>query len=187
GYDTLTVETAAGKRYATVGFEGTPAWTIQSDKFATFKIDFYAPDPYLYGDQRSDKVGANSVQGGLRYVLTYPLNYNIIGGDAAQTIQNSGNSTAYPVFKVTGDYFSGFMLSDGLGNFVKFDGMVTFSSPVTIDMGRGVAFQGGVDKTTLLSRRDWFGIPAGKTIAPIFTPIQNGSGWCDIIYRDTWI
>jgi len=186
-YGTLSVETTAGIRYATVGLEGTPSWTILTDNVAAYKIDLYAPDPYLYGPERITPAGANSVQGGLAFPLAYPLNYNIIGGDAAQVIANAGNAPAYPKFRVTGDYLSGFTLTDNLGNFVKYDGMVTFSAPVIIDMAGGYAHQNGVDKTTLVSRRDWFAIPPKSSIQPLFTPIQNGSGWCDIIYRDTWI
>lgn len=186
-YTTLSVETQAGIRYATVGLEGTPAWTRLTDTAASFKIDMYSPTPYIYGAEKKTLAGAASVQGGLAFPLAYPINYNIIGVDTTQVIQNLGNAPAYPQFVVTGDYFSGFSISDTLGNTVKYDGMVTFSSPVTIDMARGVALQNNVDKTTLVSRRDWFAIPAKSTIQPTFVPTQNGSGWCDIIYRDTWI
>lgn len=187
GYTSISVSTSADTRYSTVGLEGTPSWTRFTDTSAVFKIDLYAPDPYLYGPEKIFPSGANAVQGGLAFPLAYPLDFSPIGASAADVVTNAGNVTSYPTFKVTGDYFSGFSLTDTLGNFVKFDGMVTYSSPVTISMGGGYALQNGIDKTTLVSRRDWFGIPPGEAIAPLFTPIQNGSGWCDIIYRDTWI
>lgn len=186
-YTQLSVETTSGKRYATVGFEGTPEWIRQTDTAATFKIDLYAPDPYVYGAEKSVLAGAASVQGGLAFPIAYPINYNIIGQDTAQVVQNLGNSPAYPKFVVTGDYFSGFSVTDNRGNWVKYDGTVTFAAPVTIDMARGVALQSGVDKTSLVSRRDWFAIPAKSSIQPVFIPAQAGSGWCDIIYKDTWI
>lgn len=186
-YSSISVETKAGTRYATVGLEGTPQWTRLTDTAASYKIDLYAPDPYIYSAEKKTVAGAASVQGGLAFPLAYPINYNIIGVDTTQVVQNLGNSAAYPKFVVTGDFLSGFSVTDNLGNWVKFDGMVTFSSPVTIDMGRGVALQNNVDKTTLVSRRDWFAIPPKSTVQPVFIPTQNGSGWCDIIYRDTWI
>jgi hypothetical protein len=78
-------------------------------------------------------------------------------------------------------------LNDGRNNRVTYNGAVSQSSPVEIDMGKGTATQGGVDKTVLLSDRDWFSVLPGETIAPQFLPIQSASGWCDIIIRDTFI
>lgn len=186
-YTEISVETSADTRYTVVGLVGTVSWTQQLDNIAAFKIDLYAPDPCIYGIPKVAQAGADIVVGGLSYPLTYSLNYNLSGQDTAQTIQNKGNADSWPVFKVTGDYYSGFSIEDNLGSVITYTGMVTYAAPVTIDTARGTATQNGTDKTTLINRRDWFSIPAGKTIQPKFTPIQNGSGWCDIIYRDTWI
>jgi len=186
-YTEIAVSTTLGTRYSTVGLEGTPSWTQQGDTVAVFKLDMYAPDPHLYGGVQTFQTGSNVIVGGLKYRLSYPLNYNLSGANTIQTVKNTGNTDSWPSFIVTGDYFSGFSIDDNLGNKVTYTGMVTFSAPVTINMAKGTATQSGVDKTTLVNNRDWFSIPAGATIQPRFTPIQNGSGWCDIIYRDTWI
>lgn len=187
GYGPISVETSVDTRYSTVGVEGTPSWVQQLDNVALWKIDLYAPDPFIYGGERTVQTGAVTSLGGLRYNLSYPLNYNLVGSNTVQTVMNHGNAESWPTFRVTGDYFSGFSVTDNLGNVVTYSGMVTFASPVTIDMGNGTAIQSGVDKTVLLTQRGWFSIPAGATIQPQFAPLQNGSGWCDIIYRDTWI
>jgi hypothetical protein len=186
-YVEMSVETSSDTRYATVGLEGAVSWTQQLDNVAVFKIDLYAPDPHIYGPMRVFQAGANVTLGGLQYRLSYPLDYNLAGENTIQTVKNNGNADAWPTFVVTGDYFSGFSVEDNLGKVITYAGMVTFSAPVIIDTAKGTATQNGVDKTTLVNRRDWFSIPAGATIQPTFTPIQNGSGWCDIMYRDTWI
>ena len=186
-YVEMSVQTSIDTRYATVGLEGSVSWTQQLDNVAVFKIDLYAPDPYIYGNLQVFQTGSNVIVGGLEYRLAYPLNYNLSGQNTIQTVKNNGNAEAWPSFAVTGDYFSGFSIDDNLGNRITYTGMVTYSAPVTIDTAKGTATQNGVDKTTLINRRDWFSIPAGATIQPKFTPIQNGSGWCDIMYRDTWI
>ena len=187
-YKTLSVETSVGTRYATVGLEGTTSFVQQTDTFATFRISFYAPDPHIYGAPQVVNIGAKSATGGLRYPLRYPLRFNIEKAARQETtLSNSGNANAWPEVKVTGDYFSGFHISNNLGDFVTYSGQVTIQAPVTIDMARGTAIQGGVDKSALLTRRDWFCIKPNQTIRPTFLPIQSGTGWCDIIMRDTWI
>jgi hypothetical protein len=186
GYSSLAVQ-FGDTRYATVGLEGKPSWVPTTDLSANWKIDLYAPDPVIYGEIQQLQTGVNVSKGGLAFPLSYPLDYQIIGQDTAQTIHNNGNIASWPTFRVVGDYYSGFTISDNLGKKVTYNGIVTKQSPVTIDMGAGTALQGGVDKSILLSDRGWFSIPPQSIIQPTFTPLQNGSGWCDVFFRDTWI
>lgn len=187
-YGELSVETSSGLRFATVGLEGTPSWVQQTDNVASWKIDFYAPDPRLYSAPNKITIGSASSTGGLRYPLQYPLRYGSdVGTVAASTITNLGNVEAWPIFVVTGDYFSGFEITDNLNRKVIYTGTVTMQAPVTIDMGRGAATQSGQDRSTLLTRRDWFSVAPNEVLRPGFTPAQSGNGWCDIIIRDTWI
>ena len=188
-YTEIRVETAGTVRYSTVGLENSLAWVRQHDTVAVFRLELYAPDPHIYGPERIVTLGATTdAGGGLTYPLSYPLNYN------AQNLQsltpplaNNGNAEAWPRVKVTGDYYSGFSITDGRDRKITYSGPVTRSAPVEIDMGRGTAIQSGVDKSVLLSERDWFSILPGETLSPEFKPIQTASGWCDIIIRDTFI
>jgi hypothetical protein len=174
-------------RYSTVGLEGKPSWVPTTDLSASWKLDLYAPDPYIYGEEQTVQTGANVSKGGLAFPLSYPLDYQIVGNDTAQTITNKGNAKAWPHFKIIGDFYSGFTITDNLGNKITYNGVVTKQSPVVIQTDTGVALQNGVDKSTFLSDRGWFYIPPFSTIQPSFTPIQNGSGWCDVVFHDTWI
>lgn len=191
-YQTLSVDTMGKKRTATVSLEGTTSFVRQSDTFATFRIAFYAPDPHIYGDWQTFTTGVGtSNDGGLEYTLSYPLDYHRVGGNTDQTIMNTGNSISWPVFKVTGNFGSGFTIYDNKGSGVEYTGRVSLDAPVTIDMAKGTASQEGIDRTILISRREWFSIAPGETIQPEMIPTSdptvNGSGWCDILYRDTWI
>lgn len=188
-YVEMSVETSTATRYAYVGLEGAVQWTQQMDTVAVFKIDLYAPDPYIYGVEKTVNVGSTTVAGGgLTYPLSYALNYNVENPNLQDsTITNRGNAPAWPKFSVTGDFYSGFILSDGGDRKVTYNGMVTKSSPVIIDMAKGTAIQNGVDKSVHISERDWFYISPEETMRPTFTPIQAASGWCDIMVRDTFI
>jgi Phage tail protein. len=191
-YAELKVETSASTRYATVGLEGKVEWVQQLDNVASFRVEFYAPDPHLYGSEKRHQVGRYLVSGGLRYRLSYPLNYFPSEEAITRTTTNNGNAIAYPVFVAIGDFYSGFSIMTGFGGKkVTYTGIATKQSPVYIDMARGTATQGGVDKTALVTSREWFGIPPNTTMTPVFAPLSGndeaGAGWCDIIYRDTWI
>lgn len=188
-YGEMSVSTGAGTRYATVGLEGTTSWIQQLDNVALWKIDLFAPDPCIYGPQQIINIGAYTTSGGgLDYILKYPLRYNSNSQTkTASSITNKGNVDAWPVFVVTGDYFSGFTITDNQDNRVTYNGTVTMNAPVEIDMGKGTAMQNGVDKSVLLSERNWISVPPQEVVRPSFTPLQSGSGWCDIMIRDTWI
>jgi hypothetical protein len=191
-YTTVAVETSADTRYATAGLEGSVMWTQQADTFASFKLSLYAPDPHIYGAEKRTQAGAYVVSGGLRFPLTYRLDYHMSEQAINRMVTNNGNATSYPVFIAVGDFYSGFSVMTGFGGKkVTYTGMVTKQAPVIIDMAKGTAIQNGVDKTVLVTQRNWFGIPPRTTINPVFNPLagnsEAGSGWCDIIYRDTWI
>jgi hypothetical protein len=187
GYEEIEIENASGHRYLTVALSGSASWVQKIDTAAVWKLELYAPDPRMYGPQRIAQISDGASFGGLNFPLSYPLSFGGPVTQPALTIENNGNTESWPVFVVTGEYHSGFKIWDGLNNFINYDGIVTNQSPVKIDTLRGTATQDGVDKSTLLSRRDWFSIPPNSSISPRFLPVQGASGWCDIMYRDTYI
>lgn len=188
-YSELKVETSASTRYATVGLEGKVEWVQQLDNVASFRVEFYAPDPHIYGYERTILLKSTTdVGGGLSYPTAYPLNYNEVN-PSRQSLEvgNNGNAAAWPKFVVTGDYFSGFTITDGRRNRITYTGPVSYQDPVTIDTSKGAAFQGASDKSVMLTEREWFPVQPDQTIVPTFTPIQEASGWCVIMIRDTFI
>jgi hypothetical protein len=189
-YKTLTVTDSAGiSRYATVSLANKTSWIQETDTTAVWKLELYAPDPYIYGVENNRTVGANIVVGGLDFTsgLGFPLDYNISGQDTTQIITNNGNAKMWPIFKITGDYVSGFTITNNMSQKVTYNGLVTYQAPVFIDMARGTAIQNNSDRSYLITDRDWISVNPGETIRPGFIPIQNGTGWCEILYRDTWI
>lgn len=200
GYTQMTVENISGKRYATVGLGSTPAWIQLADTMATFKLDMFQPDPRIYGEQRLISIyGAPTASGGLiysasgpvsanpSYYLKYPLNYGLAVDQQTQYIYNNGNVEAWPVFTVAGNFYGGFTITDNLGNNISYSGDTSLLASVVIDTTKGTATQNGQDRTTLITSRDWFSIPPGGYIQPSFKPVNGATGWCDIIFQDTWI
>jgi Phage tail protein len=186
-YKEISVQNSSEVRYITVTVDGTPSWVQKIDTAAVWKLELYAPDPRMYGPEQSIQITDGTLSGGINFPLSYPLNFGGPVVSTAVAIGNNGNTKSWPIFKVTGDYPSGFKIWDGLNSFITYDGVVSTQAPVTIDTFKGAAFQNGIDQSTALSQRDWFGIPPKSSIAPRFLPIQDSFGWCDIIFRDTWI
>jgi hypothetical protein len=187
GYEEIGIQNTYGTRFLNVALSGSPSWVQKIDTAALWKLELYAPDPRMYGYEQSIQITDGSVSGGMNFPVGYPVDFGGPIVSMAMSIYNAGNAKSWPVFKVTGNYFSGFKITDGLNSSIIFDGVVSMESPVYIDTGKGTATQNGVDKSSMLSKRDWFGIPPKSSIAPRFFPIQDAAGWCDIMYRDTWI
>lgn len=174
-------------RRAEVGFEGTPSWVILSDTVASFKVDLYAPDPRVYGDWQRFTLSMGGNSGALNFPLSFPMSFSRPASERGSAVTNNGNTRAYPSFRVTGDFTQGFSISDNRDGLVKYAGVVTNQAPVIIDMAKGTATQNGVDKSTLITVRDWFSVKPGETLVPAFMPTKDGTGFCDIMFRDTWI
>lgn len=190
GYVEMSLQNGSNTRYATVTRGGKPNWIQLLDMAAAWKIDLYAPDPRIYGPVEQSPVKmVQSSAGGLKYPIKYALNYNIPVGEVSYTqpATNNGNVEAWPVMVITGNYPLGFSLSDQNGGLVTYTGQVTMSNPVTVDMAKGSVTQAGVDKSVLLTDRKWWSIQPGGIVQPLFLPKQAGPGWCDILFRDTWI
>lgn len=187
GYSEMRVRSDAEDRYITVGIEGKPNWVRMGDTIAVWKLDLIAPNPRVFGPKLYAMLEDNTQAGGLDFPIMYPIDFGGAQKNNAVYIANSGNVDSWPLFTVTGDYPSGFHLKNNKGSIVSYLGLVSSRSPVTIDMAAGTAMQNGQDRSVNLSRRDWFSIPPASSIRPSFEPIQDGTGWCDIIYRDTWI
>jgi hypothetical protein len=186
-YSEIAVQNSTETRYITVALEGSPSWSQKIDTAAVWKLDLYAPDPRMYGPTLSTQITDSTVNGGMDYPMDYPVNYGGAISVQAVSISNRGNTYSWPIFKVTGDFFQGFSVTNAAGKVITYDGVVTMTAPVTIDTGAGTATQNGTDKSTGLSSRDWFSIPPNQSIQPMFLPKQDAVGWCDIMYRDTWI
>lgn len=188
-YQVMSLTNNLDTRYAIVSLSSKTEWIQQADKVASWKLELYAPDPRIYGPDQYYQIGSStSSAGGLKFIIKYPMNYNNSNSlEDLQYITNNGNYESWPVFKVTGDFASGFTITDSVNKEVTYSGMVTTESPVTIDMGHGTAIQNDIDRSALLIKRDWISIKPGETIRPQFQPIQAGPGWCDIIHKDTWI
>jgi hypothetical protein len=186
-YQPITVEDSFGVRSSTVTLGGKTSWIQMTDTVANFKLDLYAPDPYVYGPQKQLQVNSISYYGGATFPAAFPFSFNRPPSALSLVIDNAGNVDSWPIFVATGDLPTGFTVTNNAGRTVTYSGTVTYNAPVSIDMQRGIAMQNGVDRSDNITQRQWFSIPPGSAIQPSFGALTPGPGWCDILYKDTWI
>jgi|SRR5215217_5815211 len=188
-YREMSITNGGGKRFATVSLANKPGWIQETDLTAAWKLELYAPDSYIYGEEKSISTSVNQTIGGLAIGtgISFPLDYDLPENTQSQPITNNGNAKMWPKFRVTGNYNAGFTITNNMDQKVTYNGMVTQFSPVILDMGRGTAIQDGQDRSFLFTDRDWISVAPGESIRPVFVPLENGTGWCEVLYRDTWI
>jgi hypothetical protein len=125
-------------------------------------VQFYAPDPRMYGLSSSLTTGLRTAGTGLSYPLSYPLSYGTTGAGGQVSFTNSGTTNTEPVFTISGALSAGFQIT-----WVETGQHLTYSFPVgsdlVVDCGAGTATTQGQDRTVYLTQRDWFSVPAGAT------------------------
>lgn len=174
---TGTIQTAFG-----------PRWVDDVGEFVV-TVDTDDPRRYATVAQVVTLTGAAST-GGVRYPVQYPIRYygDSAGASPSGTVENVGTARSWPVITVYGDMQGGFTLIDSLGRAITYTDDVYLSSPVTIDCGRRVATVLGANRSTALSRREWFDVDDGQSLTVTFTPAQvAGTTWAELSFRSAWI
>ena len=177
-YGELTCDDGDAVLSTGVRLDGEPQIVKVGTTALRYQVPLRADSPWLYGPEQ--KVFLHPIGSGVG--LEYPpyLGGVLAYGSAVESqdpISNPGNATAWPHFLVTGDFPSGFRLSAG-GRVVSWPNPVFPQSPVLVDMS-GSIWVGSENQTYRAGATEWFSIPAGGTIHPVFEPIQFGSGWAE--------
>lgn len=178
---------STGNRYSEVFLEDKPKWTRMTDTTAGFQLELYAPNPRIYGEEKTVSILENDGFGGLQFRIDYPLNYNITAEPTSQVVSNMGNTYAYPTIEVSGHFPAGFKLTDGNNRWIVFPGAISPYSPLSIDTRTGIATQSGIDKSSIMEMQS-FVVPPLEQLSPKIYSLANTSGGnCIISLRDTYI
>lgn len=120
----------------------------------------------------------------------WPLDWGDGGLDGnSGIVYNAGNATGGPVITVYGNYPQGVTLMDSAGRSLVYDGPVLSGAPVTFDCrpGRCTVKSSGVNRSYLLSSREWFTVPKNSDLGISFLPHTTGTGWAEVSMRDVWL
>lgn len=192
GFRQFKFDFAGGTRYAIGSCDSGLTWTQELDHYARWKFDIYCPDPRLYGNWKEYTMRSLDVdRTGYDFISTYPAVFTReLELPKRPTLQNLGNSEAYPVFELDANT-SGFKITNGAGKSIVFSGTTRRGTLVSIDTFTGRATVGGSDQSYSLSTRNWFSVPAEGSIKPtvdfVASPNVEANLSMRVKLRDTWI
>lgn len=179
---TLTVEDGLGPLSAEVRLAGPVRSRMRSPLLMEWQIDLLAPDPRKYGPEQVVSTGLALETGGLEFPLFTDgsvdvgfLDFGDSTSTGRVTLSNPGTAQARPVFTVTGDLADGFELVETYtGSRLRYEGPVTSQGDaVTLDSATGRVRLGTADRGGMLTRNDWFGLPANGAREVLF--LSNGA------------
>lgn len=168
-------------------------WDQQTDTRARFSIEFYCPDPRLYGKEKYGSLFSSDLdRDGLTFKggISFPLVFKSqITGQESSSIQNDGNATAYPVFTFRGNADS-LSITDQ-GRTLTYAGTTSENTALVINTYTGEVRYGEADRSFLLTSRDWITIPPRSAITPtvdfVASPETEGSLSIEVSWRDTYL
>lgn len=188
GFGTLSVESSGLTLSAEVQLDGEVKIEANRDYlWGNVQVPLHAPDPVLYGEERVTFLRPAATGVGLRFPLFSP-NRILSFGSAVRgddPVVNAGTVAAWPTFLVVGNFPGGVEITAS-GRTVAWPWPITTAAPVEIRMS-GSVWIGDANVTAQATRREWSSIPPGGRIAPTFSPLQGGDGWCEVHHRDTYM
>lgn len=135
-------------------------------------VQWYAPDPRMYGATINSSTPLRGAGTGLVYPLTYPLSYGSPASGGSLVFTNTGSAATEPILTVSGPLAQGFQIT-----YVETGQHLTYSAPVgsdiVIDCSAGTATTQGQDRTIFLSQRDWFSVPAQSSATFVFATLGS--------------
>lgn len=143
------------------------------EREVSWQIPLRTTTPYVYGPLQQVQIAPRSATYGLQFPLFQP-DYLDWGDTRWQrnTLSNNGNQPAWPTIYLEGNSPAGCHIDDGRGHRVTYRGPIG-RSKVVLDFESGTARTSGGDTNEFVTRRDWWSVAPGSSVAPTITPIQD--------------
>lgn len=187
---TLTVSVNGLELSCQVRIDGEIKHVYDGMRAFNLEIPLVAPEPWLYGKPTVYQIFPTGAGTGLKYPLfgVQPKGMLSYGDQPPQgaAISHEGNATAYPTYIVHGEWASGFRLTAD-GKTLEYPYPVHPNAPVTINCAKGQVLISGQDFTYELSRREWHTAPPRAGFITQIEALAPSTGWCDVIFSDTYI
>lgn len=172
-----------------VKFDVDKSWDVN---YAKVSVIVVCQDPVRLSESTS--VGymepSPDPAGGLQFknsVLIYPLQWGkqSVVNNTCSTY-NRGTIVSYPVITVSGDFPTGFSITNQqTGEKLSYSEPVNWGSPVIMYCSTRTASSNGVDVTRNLSERGFPSVPPRGDLSLSFS--AHGVGTCEVVVRDAYI
>lgn len=147
-------------------------------RLSDITIDMTAIDPRAYGAESTNSTGMAAHGGGLRFPLTFPVNFGTPGTDGRVRFTNTGTATTYLTLVVTGGMSQGFSLKRvETGQTITISRPINMDDTVTLETYYGTVLLNNQSSLSgFLTEYDWFQCPPGETCTVQFTPLGTVTG-----------
>jgi len=149
--------------------------------------EFFSPDPLIYDSllHAQDVFSANPVTG-RTYNRTYNMTYG--AGFANGILNNSGNTTTYPLITITGPCVNPQVNNISSGQFLKINYTLAISDTLILDTQLRTVTLNGVNRRALLDNSSsWFALSSGTSY---YTFVASGTGTgtsCVVSWQNAYI
>lgn len=172
--------------YARVTKYAEPVTLDYSHHKASVSIQLFCPEPMWLSPPKSQTVGLPSPTSGASFPWSFPLSFGSSSGGTL-TVDNAGNTDAYPTFIITGPCNDPWIESNGAR--LTFGITLAASDYLTVDTdAHSVTLNGTASRNNSVQNgSQWFTCPKGSsTVAFGSANATQVAGTCKVTYADTF-
>jgi len=161
----LTYVTAAGARWTMTRRDGEviPVW-LNSTAF-TWSVQFFSPDPRMFGAPISGSTFLPATSGGMSYPFSIPFGYPAVSVSGQLSLFNSGNETGPVIARIDGPAVGPVITHNGSGLALTFASSLVLNASewLTVDMERHTAMANDqASRSGYITQRGWSGFDPGN-------------------------
>lgn len=154
--------------------------------YIPFKIDLFAPSPFLLAQTATTiTLGAGS-SGGLVYPYAYPVDYG--ANNSIVTTTNNGTGPAHMTITYSGLLTDPVLTNSTTGEYLSIDKNMIAGDVMNIDTALKTITLNSAPALSLKSlASSWLTLATGENILQLTTSSSTDTGTASITYRDTYI
>lgn len=152
-------------------------------------LQFLATYPFFQdATEQSVLLNLASATGGRTYNQTYNRTYGTASTGGAETITNSGNTSADFIATLNGPLIKPKLTLVDTGEFLELDLTIVSGSSIVLGSKEKTVFIGGnIDRSSLLTKgSEWWTVPVGGSEV-VLTAQTFDSGSCNFSFRSTYV
>lgn len=154
--------------------------------YIPFKIDLFAPYPFIQSQTLSTITLGVGASGGLVYPYDYPVDYG--ENNSISTTVNNGNAPAYLNITYSGLLTDPVLTNGTTGEYMSIDKDMIASDTMLIDTQLKVITLNSAPALSLKSlASSWITLAPGSNILQLTTASGTDTGSATITYRDTYL
>lgn len=177
-------------KQALVELNAESKFTHQTSQVAAWQIQLAAPDPLRYATAaQAANCGLATTSGGLAFPLVFPLDFGVGAGGGTLLLTNSGNTSTWPTWTITGPVTDPVILNTTTGERLAFSGLtIDAGQTLTLDTdARTVMLQGVASRRgKLTANSSWFPLRRGSTPIAFQASTYDVSANLAAAWRSAW-